>query len=74
MPSKTAKYFIELAVREKIHKVRPDYPSSIVEQVVNSTMKYNGYSKDVLYSAIELAYQYTPSDESKAMIERRGDE
>lgn len=48
--------YIELAVRERIKKERPDYPDSWVEDIVNASMN-DKVSRDVLYRAIELAHE-----------------
>ena len=51
------KHYIEMALREKVVKERPDYPASWVDKVVLSSLGPNcAYvNKDVLYRAIELA-------------------
>ena len=51
------KHYIELALREKIKRERPDYGSSTTEKVVAASMGLTGphVTKDVLYRAIELA-------------------
>jgi len=53
--SKTSRKYIEMAVRENIAKVRPDYPPSLVEKVVSASMNGLDVKKDTLYRAIELA-------------------
>jgi len=57
MEKTTADKYIEIALREKITKQRPDYPESIIQVVVSASMKrkYSGTTKGVLIRAIELA-------------------
>jgi len=53
-PSKIARKYIEMAVREEIKEARPDYPEGLVDRVVAATMN-NLDVKTAVCRAIEIA-------------------
>ena len=53
--TKTARKYIELALRAKIKRLRPGYAQVHVDAVVKASMNGLDVEKDVLYDAINLA-------------------